>query len=270
MKNPNPQRAQPNLHKAYRIRQLVRDWMPHLPPNQQHTLTCLVFALLTLGTLAQSQVSVWLALWTATLPNTAHQRLKRLRPHAWHEPACCHALRRAVLHLLRPTALWLAIGATTLRQHHTVLVISGVCQQTAIPVAWRVLPATQRGAGRGEWEQLLAQVRRGVPRGLPVYGLADRGLWAAWLFALIRRYGWHPLLRVNPQGQFRARWQRQAQPLTDFCPAQGRQVAVEGFAFRYGLRCTLVVFWGASAKEPWYLLTDLPASGVLGAWYGMR
>ncbi|MCS7208189.1 MAG: hypothetical protein NZ874_01310 [Fimbriimonadales bacterium] len=89
----------------------------------------------------------------------------------------------------------------------------------------------------------------GVPRGLAVYGLADRGLWAAWLFATIRRYGWHPLRQVNPQGQFWARWQRQARPLTDFCPAQGAQVAVEGCTFRYGLRCTLVVFWGRVPKS---------------------
>ena len=39
---------------------------------------------------------------------------------------------------------------------------------------------------------------------------------------------------------------------------------MDGFAFRYGLRCTLVVYWGASAAEPWYLLTDLPASAVEG------
>lgn len=109
-----------------------------------------------------------------------------------------------------------------------------------------------------------------VPRSLPVYVLADRGLWAAWLFRAIQRNGWHPLLRVNAQGRFRARWQRQAQPLTAFCPERGTQRAVEGYAFAYGLRCTLVVYWGARAQEPWYLLTDVPASVVDGAWYGLR
>jgi hypothetical protein len=32
----------------------------------------------------------------------------------------------------------------------------------------------------------------------------------------------------------------------------------------------LVVFWGAGAQEPWYLLTDLPARAVCGSWYGYR
>ncbi|MCX7925582.1 MAG: hypothetical protein N2554_07215 [Fimbriimonadales bacterium] len=71
----------------------------------------------------------------------------RIRQHTEDETACCHALLHAVLRLLRPTVLWLAIDATS---------------------------------------------------GLPVYLLADRGLWAAWLFATVRRYRWHPLLRVNP------------------------------------------------------------------------
>jgi hypothetical protein len=45
---------------------------------------------------------------------------------------------------------------------------------------------------------------------------------------------------------------------------------VAGEAFRYRLRCTLVVFWGEGAQEPWYLLTDLSWRGVCGCWYGYR
>ena len=117
---------------------------------------------------------------------------------------------------------------------------------------------------------MLQAVQTVILRTVPVYVLADRGLWAQGLFRAIRQGGWHPLVRLNAQGQFRGRWQRQAPPLAAFAPACGQQVAGEGFAFRYGLRCTLVVYWGASAAEPWYLLTDLPASAVEGAWYGLR
>jgi hypothetical protein len=33
--------------------------------------------------------------------------------------------------------------------------------------------------------------------------LADRGLWARWLFGRIVRLGWHPLLRINNGAKFR-------------------------------------------------------------------
>ncbi|MCS7208000.1 MAG: hypothetical protein NZ874_00320, partial [Fimbriimonadales bacterium] len=59
------------------------------------------------------------------------------------------------LHLLRLTALWLAIDATTLRQQHTVLVISVVRHPTAILVAGRVLPATRRRASCAAVDGLL-------------------------------------------------------------------------------------------------------------------
>ncbi|MDW8052686.1 MAG: hypothetical protein RMJ83_09450 [Armatimonadota bacterium] len=77
---------------------------------------------------------------------------------------------------MRPTALRLAADATTLRQQHTVLGIRVVCHPTAIPVAWRVLPATQRRAWRPEGEWLLATAWQGVPRGLAMCVLADWGL----------------------------------------------------------------------------------------------
>jgi hypothetical protein len=50
----------------------------------------------------------------------------------------------------------------------TVWVLSVVCHATAIPIAWRVLPAQPSGAWRTAWEALLASVRGVVPRSLPV------------------------------------------------------------------------------------------------------
>jgi len=42
-------------------------------------------------------------------------------------------------------------------------------------------------------------------------------------------------------------------------------VVVVGEAFRYRLRCTLGVFWGAGAQNGWYLLTDLRPGAAIGA-----
>src|SRR3989442_10917239 len=37
--------------------------------------------------------------------------------------------------------------------------------------------------------------------------LADRGLYARWLFRRITRLGWHPFLRINTGGTFRPKGQ---------------------------------------------------------------
>jgi hypothetical protein len=98
-----------------------------------------------------------------------------------------------------------------------------------------------------------------------------RGLWSPQWFAAIVRNRWHPLMRINAQGNFRPLWGRRARALASLCPARaGQQVALAGEAFRYRLRCTLVVFWGEGAQDVWYLLTDLPARAVCGSWYGYR
>ena len=78
----------------------------------------------------------------------------------------------------------------------------------AIPVAWTVLAATAKHAWRREWLRMLRQVRRVVPRAWTVLVLADRGLYARWLFRRVTRLGWHPFLRINTGGTFRPTGQR--------------------------------------------------------------
>ena len=74
------------------------------------------------------------------------------------------------------TQLALAVDATTVGQRFVVLVVSVVYRGCAIPVAWTVLPATEKHAWRGEWLRMLRQVRTVVPRRFFVIVLADRGL----------------------------------------------------------------------------------------------
>jgi hypothetical protein len=56
----------------------------------------------------------------------------------------------------------------------------------------------------------LRWVRPAIPAAWTVLVLADRGLWARWLFRRIVKLGWHPLLRINQGAKFRptgpARW----------------------------------------------------------------
>jgi len=107
--------------------------------------------------------------------------LPLLRRGGGGTPLAAHALA-----LLRPHAVFLALDAATLRQQQTVLGIRLVCHQTAAPIAWRVIPTQQRSSWRPAWEALLQAMRTVIPRPVPVYALADWGLWAQWLFRAIQ------------------------------------------------------------------------------------
>jgi hypothetical protein len=90
------------------------------------------------------------------------------------------------------TQVALALDATTLGDRFVVLAISVLYRGCAIPVAWVVLEAGKKKAWRREWLRMLRQLRAAVPRGWTVIVLADRGLYARWLFRRIVRLGWHP------------------------------------------------------------------------------
>jgi hypothetical protein len=169
--------------------------------------------------------------------------------------------------------LALALDATTLGQHFVVLVISVLYRGCAIPVAWTVLPAGEKHAWRGEWLRMLRQVRAAVPRRFFVIVLADRGLYARWLFRGIVRHGWHPLLRINTGGTFRPAASAHNQPLRSLVPQPGMQWVGRGTAFqgpRRRLNCTLLARWDEGYADPWLLLTDLAPSAGEACWYGLR
>ena len=169
--------------------------------------------------------------------------------------------------------LVLAIDATTLGQRFTVLTISVVYRGCAIPVAWAVVAATRTGAWRPRWVALFAHLHGCVPADWTVLVVADRGLYARWLFEHIVRCGWHPFLRVNLGGQFRPAGAAVFRPLATMVPHVGCQWCgpVTCFVTREAqLACTLVARWDADYAEPWVIVTDLPHAVAEAAWYGMR
>jgi hypothetical protein len=169
--------------------------------------------------------------------------------------------------------LALALDATTLGQRFTVLALSVVYRGCAIPVAWAVVPATKKGKWRPHWEALLTNLDGVVPADWLVIVLADRGLYARWLYQAIVRQGWHPFLRINQQGQYRPAGQTRFRPLATVVHrgADGWSGAVECFASSScRLSCTLLAQWAEPHADPWLIVTDLPPEAARAAWYGMR
>jgi hypothetical protein len=191
-------------------------------------------------------------------PNTVRQQLrewgyeakaKRGGPRQELAVVPCFApLLAWVLSWWEGNQLAVAVDATTLGPRFVVLVISVVSRGCAIPVAWTVLPATEKHAWREEWLRMLRQVRAAVPRRFFVIVLADRGLYARWLFRRIVRLGWQPLLRINTGGTFRPAASAHYQSLRSLVSQPGSQWVGAGTAFqgpRRRLNCTLLARWDA-------------------------
>ncbi len=232
---------------------------------------------------ALTAVSLFLARALDRKPKTVRQQL---REFCYEAQAKRGGLRQevAVESCFAPLLAWvlswwegkqraLAMDATTLGQQVVVLVISVLYRGCAIPVAWTLLPATEKHGWRGEGLRMLRQVRAVVPRHFFVIVLADRGLYARWLFQRRVRLGWHPVLRINTGGTFRPAASVHSQPLRELVPTPGGRWVGHGTAFqgpRRRLNCTLLARWEAGYADPWVLLTDLAPSAGDACWYGLR
>jgi hypothetical protein len=167
--------------------------------------------------------------------------------------------------------LALAMDATSLGQLFAVLAISVVHRGCAIPVAWVVLPGNTPGAWKTHWLSLLQQFHGSVPADWTVLVLADRGLYAAWLYRQIVSLGWHPYLRINAGGLFRPAAQPTFRPLTTVVPSVGSAWSGRVACFKSRpLLCTLLAAWAASYTDPWLILTDLAPEQADVCWYSLR
>jgi hypothetical protein len=268
---------------VYQWTEVVTTHMPHLSKPQAAVLALWSVGMVLARSCALSAVSEVLAEGVDRKPNTVRQQLrewcyeakaKRGGPRQELAVATCFApLLGWVLSWWEGQQLAFAVDATTLGQRFVVVVISVVYRGCAIPVAWTVLPATEKHAWRGAWLRMLRQVRAAVPRRFFVIVLADRGLYARWLFQRIVRLGWHPVLRINTGGTFRPAKSAHYQPLRELVPQTGTQWVGAGTAFqgpRRRLNCTLLARWDEGYTDPWLLLTDLAPSAGEACWYGLR
>jgi hypothetical protein len=169
--------------------------------------------------------------------------------------------------------LALALDATTLGSRFTVLAISVVYRGCAIPVAWKVVRAQTKGAWAPHWKTLLAHLEASIPPGWTVLVLADRGLYARWLYEAIQHLGWHPFLRVNAGGTYRPGAGGGLRPLGNAVREVGERWCGEIVCFqepKRRLTCTLVACWEPGHQDRWLVLTDLLPEQAQVAWYCLR
>ena len=167
--------------------------------------------------------------------------------------------------------LALAMDATSLGHVWVVLVISVVYRGCAIPVAWRVLPAIEKGSWKQPWLDLFSHFQDVIPEDWMVIVMADRGLYARWLFEAIQKCHWHPFLRINDGIFFRPKDEKEFKALHLSFRQPGCTWRGAGTCFKTNsLEATLLVQWQAGFETPWLILTDLPPLHTLPCWYGLR
>lgn len=269
--------------------QEVSRHFPHLSQPQAYGLALWSFGMVMAQASGLTTVSTWLACLLGEPPGTLRQRLrewyqeaaakksrgatKGVKRRAVAVPACYAPLLQWVLETWPASEKRLAVvlDATTLGQIFTVLVLCVVYRGCALPIAWKVLPACTKGAWQPHWLDLLAHLEQQVPATWCVLVLADRGLYAAWLYHAIVKLGWHPFLRINAGGKYHRLGQGDFVPLADLAKPTDTVWCEAVTCFkRHTLTCTLLAYHDAQHADAWLILTDLDPPQAHIAWYRLR
>ena len=150
----------------------VSQHMPHLSKPHTVVLALWSFGMVVTKSCGLTTVAAFLAALLGKKENTLRQRLRE-----WYWEAkkkrgdkrleldvstCFVPLVHWVLSWWPATEqrLALALDATTLSDRFVVLAVSIVYRGCAIPIAWVVLPAGQKGAWKPHWLKLLQIIKR--------------------------------------------------------------------------------------------------------------
>ena len=177
-----------------------------------------------------------------------------------------------VLAWWRSGRLALPVDPTSKKDDTLAIVISAAYRGCAIPVAWRIHRATQRGSWMDLTVELLKELAPAVPHDMTVIVLCDRGISSPKLRHQMRAQGWHPCMRYRKSITFCADGGSRL-PALRFVSRPDTAWIGQGAAFGTPTaqrRCTLLVVWYDQQQEPWVILTDLPPQEVSVTWYALR
>ena len=266
--------------ECYQMQQVIETHLPHLSQPQLTGLALWVCGAILAGSACQNAVASALSAkgnWNSLrqyLREWLYDGSDRARPCRTElDVSLCFApLLKWVLGWWRSGRLALAVDPTLKGDQTTAIVISVVYRGCAIPVAWRIQRANQRGSWMDQIVELLRELAPAVPREMTVIVLCDRGLASPKLWKQIRAQGWHPYMRYPKSVTFCAQGGRRL-PARAFVPRPDTAWIGQGTAFSSAAakrRCTLLAVWYVEQEEPWIILTDLPPDQVGVSWYALR
>ena len=266
-------------------RTIVSTHLPHLSRPQARVLAWWSYGMALAKSCGITSVVAILAPLLKQSESTMRQRLREWcypikQKKGTHRQAlevnlCFAPLLRWVLSRWDPGEhrLALAMDASTLSDRFTVLAISVLYRGCAIPVGWKIVRSNEPGSWEPYWKELLSQLAEAVPPDWLVIVLADRGLYAKWLYEHIVSLKWHPFLRINRTGKVRPAGKATFRWLSSVVPKVGMSWsgAVDCFSeATCRLPCTAACTLGRAIREAWLIVTDLAPQAANIVWYSMR
>lgn len=247
----------------------------YFKPQQLLTLNMLVWAL-------QFQKQVNLERLATVLPlTTLHDSRRRHLQRFLSLPAFSilviwfPIIREVISRQLKVgSQLIIALDRTQWKERN-VLMVSAIYQKRAFPIFWTLLD--KRGASNlAEQQQILRPVIR-LFKNYKLVVIGDREFQSIELAQWLHRQHLGFVLRQKAQTSFRQKRQP-FQPLSSIPVKPGSQLFYTGIALtqkRGFSRFNLVAYWkrkykGKQAKEPWYLLTNLPEGASALKIYAQR
>ena len=266
--------------ECYQMQKTIETHLPHLSQPQLTGLALWVCGAILAGSACQNAVASALSAkgnWNSLrqyLREWLYDGSDRTSPcQTQLDVTLCFApLLRWVLALWHSQRLALAIDPTLKGDQTTAIVISVLYRSCAIPVAWRIHKATQKGSWSDPTVELLQQLAPAVPEEMTVIVLCDRGISSPKLWNQIRAQGWHPGMRYRKNITFCADGGKRL-PAQSFVSRPDTAWIGRGTAFstpKAKRRCTLLVVWYVEQEEPWIILTDLEPDKVGPSWYALR
>ena len=271
-----------HAQELYEWTRRVQQRFPELRPHHARDLAQYSFGVVLAHGCGLTQVASWIAALLCCSFYTVRARLRELYQPAsvqrgsarseFDHTLCFGPLLRWAASAVTDRRLVLALDPTCHSDRFRVLAVSVLYQGNAIPVAWAVQRADEKGSWNALWTQMLAQLRRSLGDDWTVLVLTDRGLESAELFRAIVALGWHPLMRVKAAGKFQPTGWHKGYAMKRFAAAAGRRWAGQGLAYPTGekLPCTLLACWDDGHDDARLILTDLPAAAANPAWSALR
>jgi len=280
-----PTSSHPSIAK---LQAEIREMLPRLSVSQANVLGEMAYAMLMIDGCGLTRMCSYMAELLDQPENTLRQKYREVyyekeakagvkkrqqkRREIVVDEHFADLLRAVITRWQGEKTLVLAMDASTLGDRLTILSISIQYRGCAMRVAWTILPGGQEGEWRPHWERMLRVLGVAVPADWMVYVMADRGLYAAWLYRAIQANGWHPFLRVKKGLTFRGPRETAFGKVGERVKRPDQEWKGKGEWSEQGERMegTLVVGWEEGYEEPICVVTDLAPEKAKTAWYQLR